>query len=110
MATRNRTLGKELTTSSQDVYTVPPRFFSSIESIVISNKTANTVSLTLNWYSSDIATSYPLFYSVPIYGNTIVQITDSLELQSADKITALASANSALTISVRVKEEYSVVV
>jgi len=106
---RSKTLGKVLTTSSQDIYTVPNSFTSIIDSIIISNITSGTVTFTLQWYSATDAVTYSMFYNSVLPANTTVQITDPLILQAADKIRGLASANSSVNITLRVEEEYSVV-
>jgi hypothetical protein len=44
-----------------------------------------------------------------MYGRSVVQLTHAFTLQANDIISGYASANSAITISVKVQEEYSVV-
>ena len=44
METKNRTVGLELTTGNQDIYTVPSNFEAEIDSIYINNAT-NALSL-----------------------------------------------------------------
>jgi hypothetical protein len=108
-AVRSKTLGKVLTTSSQDIYTVPNSFTSIIDSIIISNITSGTVTFTLQWYSLTDTVTYSMFYNSILPPNTTIQITDPLILQAGDKLTGLASANSSVNITLRVEEEYSVV-
>jgi hypothetical protein len=106
MATKNRTLGKTLTASNTDVYTVPARYVSYVSSILIANETASTKTVSLDWYDSATTTFYTICEATPIDGNSIVQITDSLILQANDKIRGLASATSSVTVSVKVEEQY----
>ena len=106
---RPKTLGKVLTTSSQDIYTVPNSFNSIIDSIIISNITGSSVRFTLQWYSATDAVTYNMFYNSVLPANTTVQITDPLILQAVDKVRGLASANSSVNITVRVQEEYNLV-
>ncbi len=106
---RSKTLGKVLTTSSQDIYTVPNSFTSIIDSIIIANVTSNNVTFTLQWYSATDAVTYSLFFNSVLPANSTIQITDPLILQAGDKLTGLASANSSVNITLRVEEEYSVV-
>jgi hypothetical protein len=106
---RDRTLGKELTTSSQDIYTIPSSFISHMDSIIITNITNAAVTFTLQWYSDTDAVTYSMFYNSVLPANTTIQITDPLILQAADKLKGYASANSSVNITLRVQEEYSVV-
>lgn len=109
MATRNRTIGYEATTSNVDFYTVPIRFIASVDSIVVSNASASTVTFSLDWYDSSTSSYYTIAEQVDMPGNSMIQITDCFILQSSDKLRGLASVGSAITFSVRVEEEYSVV-
>jgi hypothetical protein len=106
---RAKTLGKVLTTSSQDIYSIPNSFISNIDSIIISNITSSNVTFILQWYSSTDAVEYNVFYNSVLPANTTIQITDPLILRSGDKLKGLASANSSVNITIRVQEEYSVV-
>jgi len=106
---RSKTLGKVLTTSSQDIYTIPNSFNSIIDSIIISNITSNSITFTLQWYSATDVATYSMFYNSPLPPNTTIQITEPLILQAGDTIKGLASANSSVNITLRVQEEYSVV-
>jgi hypothetical protein len=106
---RSKTLGKVLTTSSQDIYTVPNSFTSIIDSIIISNITSSSVTFILQWYSLTDTVTYSMFYNSILPANTTIQITDPLILQAGDKLRGLASANSSVNITIRVEEEYSVV-
>lgn len=106
MTTKNTTVGLELTTSSQDVYTVPSQFRAEIESIVISNKTGSTTTFTVQWYSLKNNTNYPLFFTTNIDPYATIQMTWSLFLDAGDKVKALAAVNSAITISVKSTETY----
>lgn len=107
MATKNRTLGLLLPTSSTTIYTVPVRFSSEVTSIVISNASASTVTVTLKWTDNITSTVYSIAEQVPMYGRSIVQLTNAFTLQAGDVISGYASA-SAITISIKVEEEYSV--
>lgn len=108
-ALRARTLGKVLTTSSQDIYTIPNSFTSHMDSIIIANITSNNITFTLQWYSLTDTITYSMFYNSILPPNTTIQITDPLILQAGDIFRGLASANSSVNITLRVKEEYSVV-
>jgi hypothetical protein len=109
MATKNRTLGKLLSTSNATIYTVPVRYITEVTSIVISNASASTVTVTLTWTDAVLATTYSITEQVPMYGRSVVQLTHAFTLQANDVISGYASASSAITISVKVQEEYSVV-
>lgn len=105
--TKNRMVGATLTTSNVDIYTVPARYTSYVTSIIISNQTASSATVSLDWYDYASSTYYTLMEQVSIAGNSIIQISDEpLTLQQADKLRALASANSAITITIKVEEEF----
>jgi len=106
---RDRTLGKVLTTSSQDIYSIPNSFISHMDSIIVANVTSNNVTFTLQWYSATDAVTYSLFFNSVLPANSTIQISDPLILQAGDKLKGFASANSSVNISLRVQEEYSVV-
>ena len=50
MTTKNRTIGLELTTSNQDIYTVPANYEAEIDNIYINNATSSQVTFSLDWY------------------------------------------------------------
>lgn len=107
MNNKNRTVSKELTTSTADVYVVPAAFKADVSSIIIANKTNGSVRVTLSWREATTATSYVLFGDVDIKANSTLQITYPLLLDKNDKITAVASVNSAVTVSVRIEEYFA---
>jgi len=107
--TRNRTIGKTLTTTNSDVYVVPVRYSAYVDSIIISNVSSASVTFSLDWYDSASTTYFPIGGQVIIKPHSVIQITDGFMLQYNDKFRGLASVDSAVTISVRIREEYSVV-
>jgi hypothetical protein len=108
MITKNRTLGKELTTSNLVIYATPIRYTSEVVSIIVSNSLSSTVTFSLDWYDSISSTYYTIAEQVPMYGQSIIQLTEAFTLQQNDIIRGLASSNSAITVSIRVQELYSV--
>lgn len=106
MLTKNHTYGLLLTTSNQTVYTVPSNFNATVKSIYVNNQTTAPVKLNLDWYKALNSTYYTLAKDVVIYGNSLVQITDAFMLEKSDLIRGLASANTSLTITLYVEEEY----
>ena len=106
MATKNRTLGKELLTTNSTIYTVPPRFEADIASIVVSNASSSPVTFSLDWYDSKTTTFYTIAELVSMAGNSIIQLTDGFILQPNDTLRGLASVASVITVSVKVKEEF----
>ena len=104
---KKRTLAIELTTANQDVYTVPARFTSEINSIYINNASSSAVTFSLDWYDSASTTYYTLAEAVELSANSLLQITDyPLYLKPADSIRALASANSAVNMTIAVEEYF----
>lgn len=106
MATKNRTVGKVLLTTNSTIYTVPPRFVASVDSIIISSAHNNASTFSLDWYDSKTTTFYTIAEQVTINGYSYLQILDGFILQPNDTLRGLASVTDVITISVRVKEEY----
>jgi hypothetical protein len=106
MTTKNRSIGTLLTTSNQDVYVVPNSYRSEVGSILINNSTSATVTLTLEWLDVASGVYTKIASTTPIYPNSMVQVTSPLHLTAGDKIRALASANSAISVTVDVSELY----
>ena len=108
-STRNRTVAKTLTTTNANIYVVPLRYSAHVDSIVISNVSAASATFSLDWYDSATSTYYPIGGQVVMQPHSIIQITDGFMLQYNDTFRGLASVDAAITVSVRVREEYSVV-
>lgn len=106
MTTKNRTIGKELTTSNQDLYTVPAQWEANIKSIYVNNASGSAVTFSLDWYDSQNTTYYTMAETVSLPPNSLLQITDSMYLYKADKFRGLASANSAVTVIFNVEETF----
>ena len=105
---KNRSLAKLLTTSNQDVYVVPGHFVSKVYSILVSNKTASGATVTLEWYDSKLTTWYAILGATSVAANALTQLDDVMYLQSGDKIRALASTGSAITVTISVEETFRV--
>ena len=106
MTTKNRTVGVELTTVNQDLYTVPSNYETNIKSIYINNASTSKVTFSLDWYNNQNSTYYTMAETVDLEPNSLLQITESMWLYKADKFRGLASANSAVTIIFNVEETY----
>lgn len=105
--TKQRTVGLQLTTSNQDIYEVPSRFLSKINSILIANETGADVTVSLDWYKASNTTYYTICEALNVDSNSIIQITDLLYLEPGDKLRGLAGSNSAITISVMTDETFT---
>ena len=102
---KKRTVALELTTANQDIYTVPERLSSEVNSIYINNASSSLVTFSLDWYDAASTTFYTLAELVELPANSLLQITDyPLYLVGSDKIRGLASANSAVNITVSLEE------
>ena len=102
---KKRTVALELTTANQDIYTVPARFTTEVNSIYINNASSSLVTFSLDWYDAASTTFYTLAELVVLPANSLLQITDyPLYLVGSDKIRGLASANSAVNITVSLEE------
>lgn len=104
--TKNRTVGMELTTANQDLYTVPSNYETNIKSIYVNNASSSAVTFSLDWYDSQNATYYTMAETVNLVPNSLLQITESIWLYKADKFRGLASANSAVTVIFNIEETY----
>jgi hypothetical protein len=104
---KKRTLALELTTANQDVYTVPARFTCDVNSIYINNASSSLVTFSLDWYETSTTTYHTLAETVELPANSLLQITDyPLYLHPGDKVRGLASANSAVNISIALEEYF----
>jgi hypothetical protein len=102
---KKRTVALELTTANQDIYTVPARFTTEVNSIYINNASSSLVTFSLDWYDAASTTFYTLAELVELPANSLLQITDyPLYLIGSDKIRGLASANNAVNITVSLEE------
>lgn len=104
---KNRTIGKVLSTFNQDIYTVPPRWNSNIYSLIVTNNTTSTKLVSLEWYDSVAATWYYLMNETPIIGNGVIQIEEPLYLIATDVIRGLASVADSITITINMREDFS---
>jgi hypothetical protein len=107
MTTKNRTLASRLTTSNVDIYTVPPAYSCTVDSILITNTTNSPVTFSLDWYNSVSATHYTIADAVTMEPKSLLQITDAFYLSNNDKIRGLCSTSNAIAISIKVSETYS---
>ena len=104
---KRRTLALELTTANQDIYTVPANFSGDISSIYVNNASGSVVTFSLDWYESATTTYNTLAEAVELPANSLLQITEyPLFLSRGDKVRGLASANSAVNISISIEEFY----
>jgi len=104
---KKRTLSLELTTSNQDVYTVPARFNADISSIIVSNTSTSSVTFSLDWYQSSSTTYFTIAETVTMVPNSILQITEyPLYLEKNDLIRGLASAGSSVTVTIAMEEYF----
>ena len=107
MAFKQRTLGKVLTTSNADLYTVPTNYHSEILSIFISNENGSARTVSMDWYDLASTTYFTMLEAVSVAANSYTRIVDSpLFLVSGDKIRGLASAGTSVTVTLHVKEEF----
>lgn len=107
MPTKNRTISTVLSTSNQDVYVVPTRWNADIYSLLVTNTTSSSKTVSLEYYDSITSTWYYLMQNTPILANGIVQIEEPLYLIATDKIRGLASADTSITITLRLLEDFA---
>jgi hypothetical protein len=88
----------QLTTSGQTLYTVPSSKTSIIKQIVVTNITGSAATFSL--YIGSAATPNALFSATSVAANDTIIINLSQVLNSLDILTALASANNSLNITI----------
>lgn len=103
---KRRTVGKELTTSEEDVYVCPQSFRSNIESILVSNSSSSSVVVTLDWYNATEDTTYNVVPAVVMLPNSVLQITEAFYFYQNDKLTGLADSNNAVSVNIRAEETF----
>lgn len=105
---KKRTVSLELGLTNSDIYTCPDRYDGDVNSIIVSNATANVVTVSLDWYDSINTTYYTIMEQVELKPYSLVQMTEfPLYLHKNDKIRGLASATSAVTVTVAVEEHFN---
>ena len=108
MSNKKRTVAQTLTTSSQDVYVVPPTFRADINSIFVSNGSDSTINVTLQWYRASDAVSFYIMDAVRMKPRSILQITAPLYLDKNEKIVGYANVGgNAITVSIRTEEFFA---
>ena len=107
IATKNRTVAVSLTTSNQDVYTAPPSFKATVDSILITNSSNSVATVTMEWWNKTLNQYTKLLGGTIIQAGGVVQISDSMAIDQDDLIRALASAAEAITVTIRATETYT---
>ena len=107
MATKNRTISKVLTTSNTDLYVVPDRWNCEVFSMFITNTTNTPRKISMEWYDSVNGTWEYLMKDMPLVPNGIIQIEESIYLVATDKIRGLADANTSVTVTFKVLEDFA---
>jgi microcystin-dependent protein len=88
----------QLNISGQTLYTVPASKTSIIKQIVVTNVTGSAVTFSL--YIGSAATPNALFSATSVFANDTIIVNLSQVLNSLDTLTALASANNSLNITI----------
>jgi hypothetical protein len=106
--TKKRTVSKELTVTNSDVYTCPDHYDGNVNSIIVTNASANVVTVSLDWYDSDAVVDYTIMEQVELKPYSFIQLTEyPLYLRRQNKIKGLASAGSAVTVTLAVDETFN---
>jgi hypothetical protein len=105
---KKRTVSKELTVTNSDVYTCPDRYDGNVNSIIVTNASANVVTVSLDWYDSDAVVDYTIMEQVELKPYSFIQLTEyPLYLRRQNKIRGLASIGSVVTVTVAVDETFN---
>ena len=107
VSTKNRTIGKVLTTSASTVYSVPPRWNSTVHSLIISNTSSSSKTVSIEWYDSATATWYYLLKDTLLGANSIMQIEEPLYLVPTEGIRGSASADTSVTVTLKLFEDFA---
>lgn len=105
--TKNRTLGKVLGTSNETIYEVPARWNGTVHSLIITNTSAASKTVSIEWYDSVNTTWYYLLKDTLLGANSIMQIEEPLYLIATDQIRGLASAAASVTVTVKLFEDFA---
>ena len=100
---RFKTYTKELTTSSQTIYTAPTGYTGIILYAHVTNYGASATTVTVNHVRSSTTTQIINAANVPV-NDAYIPLDGKLVLETSDYVTALAGANSTLKIIVSVLE------
>ena len=106
MTSKNRTIGKLLTTSNVDLYEVPANYETNVKSIFVNNASSSFAYFSLDWYDAQTDTWHTVAESVPVVGNAMLQITQSLWLYKGDKFRGLCDAADSITLVFNIEEFY----
>lgn len=105
---KKRTVSQELGITNSDIYTCPDRYDGDVNSIIVSNASANVVTVSLDWYDSVNTTYYTIMEQVELKPYSLVQMTEfPLYLHKNDKIRGLASLATSITVTVAVEEHFN---
>jgi hypothetical protein len=104
MNSKNSTIGKLLTASNVDLYTVPATYETNVKSIYMNNASSSSVTFSLDWYNAQNSTWYTLAETVTMPPNSMMQITDSLWFYKGDKFRGLASQIDSITAIFNLEE------
>jgi len=92
-------LGKVLSTNSQDIVSNTTNQTIKVNTIVCSNVTSSSQTATVYFYDSSATASFAFVYQLLIPGNSSLDIlVRPFYLEENDKITALAGANTSVHI------------
>ena len=100
---RFKTYTKELTTSSQTIYTAPTGYTGIILYAHVTNYAGADTTLTMSHVRSSTTTQIISGANVPV-NDAYIPLDGKLVLETSDYVTALAGANSTLKILVSVLE------
>jgi hypothetical protein len=104
MATTFKNATGILTTSSQDIYTVPASTRAIIIGCHVANYAASAATLTMSVHDSSAAADRSVANATSVPVNSAYEPIGKMVLETGDKIKAQASANTALSIVVSVLE------
>ena len=107
MTVKKISAGAELTTTSADIYVTPTSFITDVDTMHVCNKTNSTKTVTVQWYDASTATTRNLLNTTDIPAYSYIQLDQPLFLEACDKIVALAIANTAVDLTMRLIEQFT---
>jgi hypothetical protein len=95
--------------NSNVIYTCPNNFDAEIDFLHITNGSASTQNVSIQWYHSETNTYHHILNSKSIAGKDVYNLitSDRIYLHAGDKITAFDGASSALEVFLSGKEFYN---
>ena len=89
-------IGKQLTTSTQDIITVATNYTAKLNHVMVANLTTGTITASVGLFDNLSTATYYFIYQTQIPANASIDVINrSVYLKEGDKMVAFASTSSA---------------